>query len=97
MKNGYIIKGTHIVLLTVVFVLTLCSYSNSLAMMPDEVMRMDNRKCIVLLRGQKPLMLDKITPEEFPAHEKLRYTKITDYSPNWRKTVMGPAEGAISH
>jgi hypothetical protein len=53
-------------------------------MMPDEVMRLDNRKCIVLLRGHKPLLLDKITPEEFPVQAELKYTKITDYSPEWR-------------
>jgi type IV secretion system protein VirD4 len=56
-------------------------------MMPDEIMRMDNKKCIVLLRGQKPLMLDKIVPEEFPAFSKLRYTRIKDYTPEWRKDV----------
>jgi len=61
-------------------------------MMPDEIMRMDNSKCIVLLRGQKPLLLDKITPEEFPAHENLRYTRITDYSPEWRKEGAQPVD-----
>jgi len=53
-------------------------------MMPDKIMRMDNKKCIVLLRGHKPLMLDKITPEEFPVQAQLKYTKITDYVPDWR-------------
>ena len=61
-------------------------------MMPDEILRMDNRKCIVLLRGQKPLMLDKIVPEEFPANERLRYTKITDYVPEWGREQETPAE-----
>jgi len=54
-------------------------------MMPDEVLRMDNKKCIVLLRGQKPLFVDKVVPEEFPVFEKLKYTKITDYVPLWRR------------
>jgi type IV secretion system protein VirD4 len=59
-------------------------------MMPDEVLRMDNKKCLVLLRACKPMMLDKITPEEFPAHEKLVYTKITDYTPDWQKVSTEP-------
>ena len=60
-------------------------------MMPDEILRMDNKKCLVLLRGQKPLMLDKIVPEEFPVFENLKYTKITDYIPLWRKDEPPPA------
>lgn len=61
-------------------------------MMPDEILRMDNRKCLVLLRGQKPLLLDKITPEEFPVNERLKYTKITDYVPEWRKEESARTE-----
>ncbi|MCL2202162.1 MAG: type IV secretory system conjugative DNA transfer family protein, partial [Oscillospiraceae bacterium] len=60
-------------------------------MMPDEVLRMDNKKCIVILRGQKPLMLDKITPEEFPVHSQLKLTIITDYFPTWHKKATAPA------
>ena len=66
-------------------------------MMPDEIMRMDNRKCIVLLRGQKPLMLDKVVPEEFPANAMLRYTRITDYSPEWRKAADVPHTETSEH
>ena len=40
-------------------------------MQPDEVMRMDNRQCLVLLRGQKPMLLYKIIPDEFAAFQKL--------------------------
>ena len=37
-------------------------------MYPDEVLRMDNRECLVMLRAQpKILKLYKITPEEFPS------------------------------
>ena len=35
-------------------------------MLPDEIMRMDNQESLVLLRGQKPLKLYKITPDEHP-------------------------------
>ena len=53
-------------------------------MMPDEVLRMDNLKCLVLLRGQQPLMLYKIIPDEFPAFEQLRNTPVQEYIPRWR-------------
>ena len=38
----------------------------------DEVLHMNNRECLVLLRGQNVLKLYKITPEEFPAFCRLR-------------------------
>jgi hypothetical protein len=41
---------------------------------------------LILLRGQKPLILSKITPEEFPVFEKLKSARITDYVPKWRET-----------
>jgi hypothetical protein len=65
-------------------------------MMPDEVLRMENEKELVLLRGQKPLLLDKITPEEFPLQNMLTYTKISDYSPSWRATDARPEAPAVS-
>ena len=54
-------------------------------MMPDEILRMDNRECLVLIRGQKPLKLCKVTPEELPEFKLLRETRIKDYIPEWRK------------
>ena len=47
---------------------------------PDEVLRLDNAQCIVLLRGQYPMLLYKITPEEFAVFAQLRPVSITDYS-----------------
>lgn len=54
-------------------------------MLPDEILRMDNRESIVLLRGQKPLKLYKITPEEHPSFSKLHDVRIADYVPEWRQ------------
>ncbi len=54
-------------------------------MLPDEILRMDNRESIVLLRGQKPLKLYKITPEEHPSFSKLHDVRIADYVPEWRR------------
>lgn len=54
-------------------------------MMPDEILRMDNRQCLVLLRGQQSLRLYKIIPDEFPAFLRLRSTPVREYIPDWRK------------
>ena len=53
-------------------------------MQPDEVLRLDNRQCIVLLRGQLPMLLYKITPQEFADYSKLRAVSIRDYPPDRR-------------
>lgn len=54
-------------------------------MLPDEIMRMDNRESLVLLRGQKPLKLYKITPDEHPCFQRLRDVRVADYTPEWRR------------
>ncbi|MCD8197127.1 MAG: type IV secretory system conjugative DNA transfer family protein [Lachnospiraceae bacterium] len=54
-------------------------------MQPDEVLRLDNRRCLVLLRGQRPLLLYKIIPDEFPAFKRLRPTPVSGHIPEWRK------------
>lgn len=54
-------------------------------MLPDEVLRLPNGQCIVLLRGQKPLLLYKIIPDELPMFRELEPVKIVDYVPEWRK------------
>lgn len=53
-------------------------------MLPDEIMRMDNQESLVLLRGQKPLKLYKITPDEHPSFRRLHDVRISDYTPEWR-------------
>lgn len=54
-------------------------------MMPDEVRRLPRDKAILLIRGSKPLMLGKITPEEFPDFKKLKTCKAIDHIPEWQK------------
>ena len=54
-------------------------------MLPDEIMRMDNQESLVLLRGQKPLKLYKITPDEHPSFQRLHDVKVSDYTPEWRR------------
>ena len=54
-------------------------------MLPDEVLRLPNDQSIVLIRGQKPLMLYKIIPDELPSFDKLTHVRIADYLPNWKR------------
>lgn len=60
-------------------------------MLPDEILRMDNRECLVLLRGQKPLRLYKIIPDEHPSFGQLRDVRVSDYTPHWRQEEAKPA------
>ena len=59
-------------------------------MYPDEIMRMDNQECLVLLRGQKPLRRYKIIPDEHPSFGRLRDVKVSDYVPHWRQEEGKP-------
>lgn len=74
-------------------------------MLPDEILRMDNQECLVLLRGQKPLRLYKIIPDEHPSFGRLRDVRVSNYIPLWRQEeaaappaaeqeAAAPAEGA---
>lgn len=54
-------------------------------MYPEEVLQMDNRQCLVLIRGQKPLKGEKIIPDELAGYAELRYTRVAEYIPAWRK------------
>lgn len=55
-------------------------------MMPDELLQMDNEKSIVFVRGQKPVLLNKITPEELPGFRELKPCRVVDHTPLWRET-----------
>lgn len=61
-------------------------------MQPDEVLRLDNKQCIVLLRGQLPMLLYKITPQEFADYSKLRAVSIRDYPPDRPRRADGEAD-----
>lgn len=49
--------------------------------LPDEVMRQAGDRVLVMMRGEKPMELYKITPEELPESGKLRQMKISEYQP----------------
>ena len=54
-------------------------------MYPEEILQMDNQECLVLIRGQKPLKGLKIIPDELSDYKRLRYSRVADYIPKWRK------------
>ena len=51
----------------------------------DEILRMPALKLIVNLRGNKPLLLDKVIYTEHPLAKKLKDSLISDYKPYWTK------------
>ncbi len=54
-------------------------------MYPEEVLQLDNKECLLLIRGQKPLKGYKIIPDELSEYRKLKYTRVTDYIPAWHE------------
>ena len=58
-------------------------------MQPDEVLRLYNEKSIVMLRGQFPMLLYKVTPPDF---KKLRPVSITDYHSHTESTEPSDEE-----
>lgn len=51
----------------------------------DEILRIPSNKLLVNIRGNKPLLLDKIIYKEHPLSKKLKDSPITDYNPKWTK------------
>ena len=57
-------------------------------MLPDEILRLDYRKCIVLFQGHKPALLNKVMPEELPEYRELRPCRIIHYVPEWKRREL---------
>jgi len=60
-------------------------------MNPDEVLRLENRKCLALFKGHKPALLYKMTPEELPDYAGLTTCRVIDYIPEWRRKEVAAA------
>lgn len=52
----------------------------------DEILRLPANKLLVNLRGNKPLLLDKMIYTEHPLANELRDNPISEYKPSWNKT-----------
>lgn len=55
-------------------------------MMPDEIRRLPKDELTPLMRGELPLRLQKISPEELPTFHHLTPRKATDHIPLWRQS-----------
>lgn len=53
----------------------------------DEILRIPSTKSIINLRGNKPLLLDKVMYKEHPLAKKLKDSPISEYNPKWTKNV----------
>lgn len=60
----------------------------------DEILRIPTNKLIVNLRGNKPLMLDKLIYTEHELAKMLKDSSISNYTPKWTKnnTRKAPVE-----
>lgn len=54
----------------------------------DEILRIPSNKLLVSIRGNKPLLLDKIIYSEHPLAAKLKDSPITEYTPKWTKSQV---------
>lgn len=52
---------------------------------PDEILRLQSNKLIVNLRGNKPLLLDKMLYTEHALFQRLKKTPINEYCPKWNR------------
>lgn len=53
----------------------------------DEILRLPTSKLLAILRGNKPLLLDKMRYTEHPLSKRLRDSSILDYKPDWTKNT----------
>lgn len=53
----------------------------------DEILRIPSNKLLVNIRGNKPLLLDKVIYKEHPLASKLKDSPISEYNPKWIKNV----------
>ena len=51
----------------------------------DEILRIPSNKLLVNLRGNKPLLLDKMIYKEHPLSKKLKDSPVSEYNPKWTK------------
>jgi type IV secretion system protein VirD4 len=58
-------------------------------MYPEEVLQLDNKECMLLIRGQKPLKAFKIIPDKLSAYSELVYSRVTEYIPQWHDKENG--------
>lgn len=66
-------------------------------MLPDEILRLDRRKCIALFQGHKPALLWKLAPEELPDYKTLKTCRVIDYVPDWSRREVQAQQQEQTH
>lgn len=59
---------------------------------PDEVLRLDNKKALIILRGQKVLKVNKFDYSNHPNASKFETSAVRDYTPLWRERLSEKKE-----
>ena len=54
----------------------------------DEILRMPHNKLLVNIRGNKPLVLDKMIYTEHSLAKELKEVPVSDYKPNWNNNKV---------
>ena len=51
----------------------------------DEILRIPTNQLVAILKGNKPVLLDKMIYKEHILSSKLKDSPISEYNPNWTK------------
>lgn len=52
---------------------------------PDEILRIPYNELLVNIRGNKPVLLEKMIYTEHSLAKKLKDVSVSEYNPNWNK------------
>lgn len=58
----------------------------------DEILRLSSNKLIIVLRGNKPIQLDKVIYKEHELSNNLKDNPISEYKPKWIKNIPKKAQ-----
>lgn len=65
-------------------------------MNPDEILRLPNKNEILILRGQKPILLDKMDYTKHKLLKDIKPIKVRDYRPEWVQIYHDKKNNEIS-
>ena len=62
----------------------------------DEILRIPHNELLVNIRGNKPLLLDKMIYTEHPLSKKLKDVSVSNYKPNWNDNKQEETKSNIA-
>lgn len=60
---------------------------------PDEILRLEHQNAILLLRGQKPLLIEKMDYTRHPLAKHIEPMPVSEYKPEWAKEFLDEENG----